>query len=197
MFKKKTSTGILSLLLLTAGLLLGQTSYAATAFPGPLPTAFSTPDIRASNLNIAYIKGAGTTNTLTITGSPPNGGTFLDVSNCPSPSGCTITNVTYTLSAVLDDTNNNQLLSGTLTITGGISGLLPVIPDGTTLLQVNLTALGTNWPTNSGGCTSLVNFATFQFAGNVTYANPALGYGPTVVVNYSNTTLSPSSTSAL
>ncbi|MFO1430474.1 MAG: GEVED domain-containing protein [Candidatus Competibacteraceae bacterium] len=188
MFKKKTSTGILSLLLLTAGLLSGKAGYAAGGFPGPLPAAFSDPDIIANNLNIQYTVGGGATNTLTITGTPPNGGNFRGVVNCPAPNGCNITNVTYTLSAVLDNNNNNQLISGTLTITGGISDL--GIPDGTTLVQSSLAAFGTSWAYNLISCQSVFN-GTFQFLANIIQANPALGFGPTLVVNYANSTLSP------
>ena len=42
---KKTHRGILTLMLLTTGLLLGNASYAALAFPGPLVAPFTNPDI--------------------------------------------------------------------------------------------------------------------------------------------------------
>ena len=98
MFKKKTYTGILSLLLLTAGLLLGKAGYAASAFPGPLPGAFSEPDIIGTQLQIDYtLNGGGSgINRLTINETVNSGGTY-------KPGNYPITSFDYALSANLND----------------------------------------------------------------------------------------------
>ena len=51
----KIHRGILTLMLLTAGLLLGNASYAAMGFPGPLVAPFTNPDIVGTDATTQYI----------------------------------------------------------------------------------------------------------------------------------------------
>ncbi|MFO1429994.1 MAG: PEP-CTERM sorting domain-containing protein [Candidatus Competibacteraceae bacterium] len=179
----KFHRSILSLVLLTAGLLLGNASYAATMFPGPINAGFTNPDIIGTALAISYTLGGGGAgiNTLAIADTANSTGTFKDVNGVSHP----ITGLSYTLGSALDDANNNQLLAGNLLITGGILDL--GIPDGSGLLAANLTSLGTSWPTTGG-----TQSGTFQFLGNIVGSNPLLGFGPNLVVTYgANGTLIP------
>ncbi len=186
---KKTHRGILTLMLLTTGLLLGNASYAALAFPGPLPGADipTNPDIVGTVLQLNYTVGGapgGVNNLLTIAETGGSGGTFKNSSG----TSYTITNLDYALSAVLDsaedNVNDNKLLSGTLTITGGISGPGITIPNGSTLLTATLTNFGTSWPATGG-----TNAGVFQFLGNITSSNSLLGFGNKLVVNYNSLNL--------
>lgn len=170
----KIHRGILTLMLLTTGMLLSNASYAAVAFPGPLPVLTTNPDIIGNVLDLSYDYGyTSTTNRLTINQSSSSTGDFRDSGNNIH----IISGLTYSLSAILDDTNNNQLLSGTLTITGGISDLS--IANNSTLLVATLTNLGTSWPTDKNS-----TIGSFQFLGNVTSSAGALGFGPKVAVKY-------------
>jgi hypothetical protein len=134
-------------------------------------------------LQLNYTLGGapgGVNNLLTIAETGGSGGTFKNSSG----TSYTITGLDYALSAVLNEANNNQLLSGTLTITGGISGPGIAIPGGSTLLVANLTNFGTSWPATGG-----TNAGVFQFLGNITSSNPLLGFGNRLVVNYGSQTL--------
>ena len=119
-------------------------------------------------------------NLLTLAETTGSGGTFENSSG----TSYTITGLDYALSAVLDEANGNRLLSGTLTITGGISGSGINIPNGSTLLIATLTNFGTSWP-----LTGDTNAGVFQFLGNITSSNSLLGFGPNLVVTYNSSNL--------
>ena len=76
----KLHRSILTLVLLTAGLLLGNAGYAALAFPGPLNAGFTNPDIVGTALNLTYTYGGGSpnNNSLTIDETGCSTGTFKD-----------------------------------------------------------------------------------------------------------------------
>ncbi len=184
----KIHRGILSLMLLTAGLLLGNASHAAPGFPTPLlnPT-FINPDIAATNLLLSYTYGGGspTNNGLTLVQTGTSTGTYKDPSNNP----WTINGMTYSLSAILN-ANTNDLISGTLTITGGINTGGYTIPNGSTLLTANLTDFGTDYTGTLGD-----QSGTFDFRGSVTsYYNGVggnLNFGPNLAVVFSSANLNP------
>lgn len=183
--------GILTLMLLTAGLLLGNASYAAVAFPGGLPSDLGhvkPADILAGPLDLAYTVGGGGggNNLFTLIGTNVSG-TYL----APDNSSHTITGLNYNLSAVLNDASSNALIpgvnsvltiSGTMADFGGITG---------TLLQASLTDFGSSWPTSQN-----TQGGAFQFIGTITgtgigNAGPLFGVGGRVLVSASSGDLNP------
>lgn len=140
---------------LAAALPLAVAASSATA--APLNLTLGKPDITAGLLSVNY---NATTDILNITGPA----LVIDFDGI-SPPDFGITGGTYTLIATIDGTGH--MSSGTLTITGSISGLGATSP----LLTANLGAFGFS----SAPVTQV-----FEFTGTTTGGSLASSFGPSI-----------------